>query len=364
MKPAADNLVGLIGNTPLVRLGRVAKGIKCDLFAKLEYFNPGGSVKDRIGISMIEEAESKGLLKPGMTIIEPTSGNTGVGLALAATVKGYRLVFTIPDKMSAEKINLLRAYGGHVVITPVAVEPNDPRSYYRAAEILRNAINGRGQPPTSAELAEITARVQSMIRQNQVAELAKLLSLTPKNHNCFIPNQYANPANPSAHYKTTGPEIWRQTEGKIDAFIVGVGTGGTVSGTGKYLKEQNPKVKVIGIDTVGSLIAHKFYGTQGQAHPYLIEGIGEDFIPDTLDLKVIDEIITVSDKDAYATARELARQEAILVGSSSGAAVFGALQYCRKMQEGQVAVVLLPDGGRSYLSKAFNDEWLAKNKLV
>ena len=356
---AADNILQLIGNTPVVRINRLAE-TGANLFAKLEYMNPGGSVKDRIGISMISAAREKGILKKGMTIIEPTSGNTGVGLLLAAIQLGYNMVFTIPDKQSMEKVNLLKAYGGLPIITPTNVEPEDSRSYYKVAVILKNVINNEKSPPDPKRLEEIVAEVDKLVKENNVKELKRLLDTPGKNSNAFIPNQYSNMANPLAHYRTTGPEIWEQTGGKIDIFVVGMGTGGTISGTGRFLKEKNPRVKIVGVDTEGSILRHHFYGTEGTAHSYKIEGIGEDFIPETTDFSVVDEIITVSDRDAYFTARELARKEGILTGSSGGAAMSGAMQVCRKAGK-KIVVVLLPDSGRSYLSKLYNDQWMKEN---
>jgi cystathionine beta-synthase len=306
-----DNILELIGNTPLVRMPKIARGIKATVLAKLEMLNPGGSVKDRIGIKMIEEAEQRGLLKKGGTIVEPTSGNTGVGLAIAAAIKGYKAVFVMPDKMSQEKISLLKAYGAEVVITPTAVPRESPESYYSVADRLAKEIPGG-----------------------------------------FQPNQYFNQANPRTHYETTGPEIWRQTAGKIDYFVAGVGTGGTISGTSKYLKEQNPKVRIVGVDPEGSLY------TGDKVRPYKIEGIGEDFIPGTVDLSLIDEWVTVSDRDAFLTARRAVREEGILMGGSCGAALWGALEVAKRLDEDKLVVVLLPDSGRSYLSKIYNDAWM------
>lgn len=308
---AYNDVLELIGNTPLIRLPHLARGIKATVLAKLEMLNPGGSVKDRIGIRMIEEAERKGLLKKGGTIVEPTSGNTGVGLAIAAAIKGYKVVFVMPDKMSQEKIALLKAYGAEVVITPTAVPRESPESYYSVAERLAKEIPGG-----------------------------------------FQPNQYFNQANPRTHYETTGPEIWRQTAGKIDYFVAGVGTGGTISGTAKYLKEQNPNVRIVGVDPEGSLY------TGDKVRPYKIEGIGEDFIPGTADLSLIDEWVTVSDRDAFLMARRMTREEGILVGGSCGAALWGALEVARRLDEDKLVVVLLPDSGRSYLSKIYNDAWM------
>lgn len=313
-----ENILETIGNTPLVRLPRIAKDVRCLFLAKLEMFNPGGSVKDRIGQAMVEEAERSGRLRPGGTIIEPTSGNTGLGLAMVAAIKGYRTVFTIPDKMSREKIDLLKAFGARVVVTPTAVAPEHPESYYRVAERLHEE--------------------------------------TP---NSVLPNQYANPANPEAHYRTTGPEIWRDTDGKVTHFVCGMGTGGTISGAGKYLKEKNPKVKVIGADPVGSILREFFETRQrGKGHTYKIEGIGEDFIPATTNFDYIDAVEKAGDKDAYLMTRRLAREEGILAGSSSGAALVVALQVAKDLDKDDVLVVLLPDTGTRYLSKAHSEEWL------
>lgn len=317
----AENLLELIGQTPMVALKRINPITSVRLLAKLEYFNPGGSVKDRIGIAMLEAAERAGKLKPGDWIVEPTSGNTGVGLCIAAIVKGYRVVLTMPDKVSQEKINLLKAYGAEVVICPTAVAPDDPRSYYSVAR--------------------------------QIAKERPALLL----------NQYENLANPEAHYRTTGPEIWEQTQGKLDAFVAGIGTGGTISGVGKFLKERNAVVKIVGADPEGSMIYSEFYKLPHRVHTYFIEGIGEDIIPKALDFSVIDEIIRVTDREAYQMARELAKKEAILTGSSGGAALVAALQYAEKLKEGTI-VVLIPDTGRQYLSKVYSEEWLHKHGLL
>lgn len=319
----AATILDTIGHTPLVRLGRVAAGLPAPVLAKVESFNPGGSVKDRIGLGIVEEAEQSGRLKPGGTIVEATSGNTGVGLAIVAALKGYKTIFVMPDKMSDEKIRLLRAYGARVVITPTAVEPEDPRSYYSVAR--------------------------------------KLATETP---NAILANQYHNPANPRAHYLTTGPELWSQTEGRITHFICGLGTGGTVSGTGRYLKEQNPQVQIVGVDPVGSVLHDVFYtGVMPPAHSYKVEGIGEDFIPSTLDFSVIDDIVQVTDADSLTMARRLVREEGIFAGGSAGSAVAGALKYVRDRSLGPEAlvVVLLPDSGDRYLSKVFNDDWMREH---
>jgi cystathionine beta-synthase len=313
-----DSFLDAMGNTPLVRLRSVTRGVKPTVLAKLEMLNPGGSVKDRIGLPMIEAAEREGLLKPGGTIVEPTSGNTGHGLAIAAAVRGYRCIFVMPDKMSQEKISLLRAYGAEVVIAPTAVPPDSPESYYRVADRLASEIPG-----------------------------------------AFQPNQYRNPENPAAHYRTTGPEIWEQTDGRLTAFVCGVGTGGTISGAGRYLKERNPDVLVVGADPEGSLYSGD------EARPYLVEGIGEDFIPDTFDPSVVDRYVRVSDRDSFVAARAVTRQEGILVGGSSGTAVFAALQVARELDDPDATiVVLLPDSGRQYLSKLYSDTWMLQHGML
>ena len=313
-----DSFLDAMGNTPLVRLRSVTRGVKPAVLAKLEMLNPGGSVKDRIGLPMIEAAEREGLLKPGGTIVEPTSGNTGHGLAIAAAVRGYRCIFVMPDKMSQEKISLLRAYGAEVVICPTAVPPDSPESYYRVADRLASEIPG-----------------------------------------AFQPNQYRNPENPIAHYRTTGPEIWEQTDGRLTAFVCGVGTGGTISGAGRYLKERDPDVLIVGADPEGSLYSGD------EARPYLVEGIGEDFIPDTFDPSVVDRYVRVSDRDSFVTARAVTRQEGILVGGSSGTAVFAALQVARELDDPEATiVVLLPDSGRQYLSKLYSDTWMLQHGML
>lgn len=308
-----DSMIELVGNTPLVKLNSVTDGIEATVLAKVEYFNPGGSVKDRIAVRMIEAAEKSGELKPGGTIVEPTSGNTGVGLAIVAQQKGYKCIFVCPDKVSTDKINVLRAYGAEVVVCPTAVDPEHPDSYYNVSD--------------------------------------RLVRETP---NAWKPDQYSNPNNPRSHYESTGPELWEQTDGRITHFVAGVGTGGTISGTGRYLKEvSDGKVKVVGADPEGSVYSG------GSGRPYLIEGVGEDFWPTAYDQSVADEIVAVSDKDAFQMTRRLAKEEGLLVGGSCGMAVVAALRVAEKLGPDDVVVVLLPDSGRGYLSKIFNDEWMA-----
>lgn len=312
------NVIEAIGWTPLVRLNSVTRGIRTPIAAKLEMLNPGGSVKDRIGIRMVREAESRGWLLPGGTIVEPTSGNTGVGLAMAAAVSGYRCIFVMPDKVSQEKVALLRAYGAEVVTTPTAVERDSPESYYSVADRLTREIPG-----------------------------------------AFQPNQYFNPMNPRTHYESTGPEIWEQTGGRITHFVAGVGTGGTISGIGRYLKDQNPHVTVIGVDPEGSIY------TSPVLHTYKVEGVGEDFWPGTFDRTVVDEWIQVSDRDALVTGRSVTREEGILIGGSGGMAVWAALQVAKRIDDpSALMVVLLPDSGRGYLSKMYNDDWMRENGFL
>jgi len=306
-----DTFLDAMGNTPLVRLHTVTRGLAPTVLAKLEMLNPGGSVKDRIGIRMIEDAERRGLLLPGGTIVEPTSGNTGHGLAIAAAIRGYRCIFVMPDKMSAEKIALLRAYGAEVVITPTSVPRESPESYYAVADRLASEIPG-----------------------------------------AFQPNQYFNQVNPETHEATTGPEIWEQTEGRIDAFVAGVGTGGTITGVGRYLKGRKPEVTIVGADTEGSVY------TGDEPRPYLTEGIGEDFWPETFDPAIVDRWVRVPDRDAFLTARAVTRQEGILVGGSAGSAVYAALAVARDYGPDATIVVLLPDTGRQYLSKVYSDAWM------
>ena len=309
-----ENILQAIGRTPLIRLRRIGADIASTIYAKVESLNPGGSVKDRVGFAMVEAAEKAGLLKPGGTIVEATAGNTGLGLALVAAVKGYRLIVVLPDKMSAEKISLLRAYGAEVVITATNVPPDSPESYNGVADRLAREIPG-----------------------------------------AFRPDQFSNPNNPLAHYLTTGQEIWTDSEGHVEVFVASMGTGGTISGTARYLKERNPAITIVGADPEGSILS-------GDApHSYKVEGIGEDFIPKTFNRQVVDEMVRVSDKDSFNTARRLAREEGILVGGSSGTALAAALKYAQRLTQPREIVVLLPDTGRNYISKIFSDEWMREN---
>jgi cystathionine beta-synthase len=308
----AGSLLDLIGDTPLVRLDRVGRDLTCHLLGKVEFLNPGGSVKDRPALAMVDAAEAAGLLGPGGTIVEPTSGNTGVGLAIVASRRRYRCIFTMPDKIAAEKIALLRAYGAEVIVCPTGVAPEHPDSYYSVARRLVSEIPGAYQP-----------------------------------------DQYHNPENPAAHVATTGPEIWRQTAGRITHFVASIGTGGTISGVGRYLKSQNPAIQVIGADPEGSVYSG------GSGRPYLVEGIGEDFWPSTYDPDVVDRVVMVTDRDSFLTARRITREEGILVGGSCGTAVWAAIEIGRQLSPDDVVVVLLPDSGRGYLSKLYNDEWMA-----
>jgi cystathionine beta-synthase len=318
------DILDVIGNTPLVRLNRIAQGVRPTMLAKLEYLNPGGSVKDRIGMAMLEAAEKAGRIKPGGTIIEGTSGNTGMGLALAAAIKGYRCIFTMPDKMSQEKIDGLRALGAEVIVTPTEVEHDDPRSYHSVAQRLSREIP-----------------------------------------NSLYPNQYENPANTDAHYKTTGPEIWEQTGGKVTHVVIGVGTGGTITGVARFLKEKNPNIRVIGADPVGSIFAEMFRtGRKPPVQPYKTEGIGQTELPANVDFSVIDELYAVPDKNAFLLTRQLARSEGIFAGGSAGSALFAAFKAAEKLTENDVMVIVIPDSGTRYLSKIYNDNWMRENQFL
>ena len=309
-----NNILNAIGRTPMIKLNNVSKDVKSEIYVKAEFLNPGGSVKDRTALSMIEAAEKEGLLRPGGTVIEATAGNTGVGLALAASVRGYRCIFVLPDKMSQDKINLLKAYGAEVIITPTSVAPDSPESYNGVANRLAGEIP-----------------------------------------NSFRPSQFENQNNPLAHYQSTGPEIWEDLDGKIDVFVASMGTGGTISGVAKYLKEKNPGITVVGADPEGSILSGDV------PKSYKVEGIGEDFIPKTFNRQLVDEMVRVSDKESFNTARRLAREEGLLVGGSSGTAIAAALKYAQRLQEPKKIVVLLPDTGRNYINKIYSDDWMKEN---
>jgi len=360
------NILDTIGDTPLLKLNRLPKTFdaKSNIYIKCEFFNPGGSVKDRICKAMIEDAERRKLIKPGYTIIESTSGNTGIGLAMVAAVKGYNLICVVLDKVSEEKINLLKAFGSEVVVTPSSVNFDDPRNYFKIAEILAKMVGKKRRLLTKMEVKKLVVKLQQLIDENKVDVLERILKeKIDFGKNTFIPKQHYNPVNPETHYLTTAKEIWKQTKGKIDILVAGMATGGTITGCARYLKRKNPKIKIIGVDPEGSLFHEKFYGTSGEIHQYRIEGIGEDFIPGTIDLKVLDEIFVVNDKDAFLTARSLAKEEGILAGGSSGAALFAALQIAKKLSNKNI-VVILPDTGRNYISKIYSDNWMEREGLI
>ncbi len=324
MKGSVSNIVEAIGNTPIVRLNSVTEGLESDIYAKVEYMNPAGSMKDRVGLNIIQDAERRGMLGPGGTIIEATSGNTGAGLAMVAAIRDYKCIFVMPDKMSQEKIDALRAYGSKVVICPTAVEPSDPRSYYSVAK--------------------------------------RLVEETP---GAFYANQYHNPANPEAHYVSTAPEIWEQTGGEFDVFVAGMGTGGTLSGCGRFFKEKNPGIQLVGVDPIGSLY-YEYVKTGRLTKPfsYYVEGIGEDFLPSTMNLDLLDDVVQVDDRECFHMTRDLVRKEGIFCGGSCGAAVMGAIKYARALKEPKRLLVLLPDNAQKYLSKIFNDDWMRSNGFL
>src|SRR5499433_2064157 len=324
MKGALPSILEAVGQTPIVKLGPVARHVRADLYVKCEYLNPGGSMKDRVALNIITDAERRGLLRPGGTIVEATSGNTGMGLAMVAAVRGYSCIFVMPDKMSQEKIASLRAFGAKVVICPTAVDPEDPRSYYSVSR--------------------------------------RLVEETPGS---FHANQYHNPANPEAHYVSTAPEIWKQTGGEIDVFCAGLGTGGTISGCARYFKEQKDSITTVGVDPVGSLYYdYAKTGRLSQPFSYHVEGIGEDFLPSTIDLSIIDEIVRVHDKECFLMTRRLACEEGLFVGGSAGAAVVGAVKYAEQTGRQENILILLPDGASRYLSKIFDDEWMRRNGFL
>lgn len=319
-----QNIIEQIGKTPLIKLNKINRGLKPQIFAKLESANPGGSIKDRTGYWMIEDAEKKGLLKPGGTIIEATSGNTGIGLALTAAVKGYKCIFVVTDKVSQEKINYLKAFGAEVIVVPRLLEPDDPDYYVNVAKRLHKEIP-----------------------------------------NSFFAYQYSNPANPEIHYKTTGPEIWEQTEGKITHFVCGIGTGGTISGVGRFLKEKNPEIKIIGADPIGSIFKHyKETGEITKGSPYLVEGIGHDCLIENVHFQYIDEIINVSDRDSFLTARRLTREEGIFCGGSTGTILYATLKIAQNLSENHLIVFIVSDTGERYLSKFYNNDWLINNRII
>ena len=324
MKGAVPDLIAAIGNTPIVRLNQVTEGVSSEIYVKIEYMNPAGSMKDRVGLNIINDAERRGALRPGGTIVEATSGNTGAGLAMVAAIRGYKCVFVMPDKMSQAKIDSLQAYGAKVIVCPTAVEPSDPRSYYSVAR--------------------------------------RVVEETP---GAFYANQYHNPANPEAHYVSTAPEIWEQTGGGFDVFVSGMGTGGTLSGCGRYFKERKPEIQIVGVDPIGSLYyEYVKTGRLTKAFSYYVEGIGEDFLPSTMNLDILDDVVQVDDRECFLKTRELVRREGIFCGGSAGAAVKGAIKYAQTLSEPKRILVLLPDSAQKYLSKIFNDKWMRANGFL
>jgi len=360
-----------IGDTPIVKLSNLIDffELDSDLYAKIEYLNPGGSIKDRIGISMVEGAKKEGKIEKGGVIIEPTSGNTGVGIAITSSLNGYKTVFTMPSKMSKEKELLLEAHGGNVIRTPTDVAPEEPNSYYSVAEVVRNLIWEKEKIIDDKELGKITEFVQKLVEEDQIEELKKILNknVSPSK-NAHLPNQYKNEYNPLAHRKNTGPEIVRQMGDDLDYFFAGLGTGGTISGISNHLKE-NIDVKIIGVDPKGSIISLVKDGmdeeeAKKKAETYLTEGIGEDLIPETLDLEVIDEIVKTDDQSSFSMTRFLAREEGIMAGGSSGSAIVGAIKYLKRNDIGdKKALVILPDTGRNYLTRLYDDDWMEEKGL-
>ncbi len=367
---AYDNILETIGWTPLVRLHKIEEYFNLDneLYAKLEAFNPGGSIKDRIAVYMLLKAEEEGRIARGSVVIEPTAGNTGVGLALVSRVRGYQAVFTLPRKMSLEKELLLRSLGALIIRTPTEAPFYSPLSYYTVAHILRKLILKRGKMVSREELREIVGYLQSLVDKGDEETLKALMDMdVPEGPYAYVPDQYFNEYNPLAHYMTLAREIWRQIDGKLDIFVAGMGTGGTITGVSRYLKEQNNNITVVGVDPKGSIFHIVKDGTPPDeamkyAHPYLVEGIGEDILPDTIDLSLVDKVIVVEDEKAFAMTRLIAKLEGVLAGGSSGAALYGAVKYLRDNNiSGRRVVIIFPDTGRNYLTKIFNDEWMREN---
>ena len=374
LRPAQNNVyedvIGLIGNTPLVRLRRIEDFFNLDtrLYAKLEFYNPGGSVKDRIGLFMMRHALEAGLVVPGSVVIEPTSGNTGIGLAIVSRLYGFKNVFVMPRKMSMEKELILRAYGGYVLRTPTEVPPDHPLSYYKVCVALRNYIWSLGRMVDEEELSSIVRDFQRMVDEGNHEGIKKFLEMDVKpNQYAYIPDQYSNMFNPLAHYETTGREIWMQLNGEVDIFVAGIGTGGTITGVARFLKEVNPDVLVVGVDPEGSVYHHLSSGmgleeALGHVSTYMVEGIGEDILPKTVDLDIIDEVVVVDDQHSFSMARLVARLEGLLVGGSSGSALYGAVKYIKEHGvSGKNIVIIFPDTGRNYLTKFFDDGWMVEN---